>query len=177
MAGIIATCGTLALVGACSHKSVAMEDTSVAHGYSPQADTPTPLPLPANVRVMDTPKRKMLQATAFRMSGDFSDNVGITMGENGMPVYFPAPTDITADSKPVSLGNGWWLNRQGIGPNSVFTSYTFARYAELPMAPDIEQLKNSIIPGARVTEMIELPFNAREAEMHLDEIRQYVSDK
>ena len=102
-------------------------------------------------------------ATAFRMSGDYSKNVAVTLAPNGDLLYFPDPTDITADSQPIYLGEGWWLNRQGFGANSAFTKYTFAEYAELPRVPSVEQLKNSIIPGAKVTEFVELPIKLDDA--------------
>lgn len=113
-------------------------------------------------------------ATAFRMSGDYYDNVAITLGPDGEISYFPAPTDITADSKPVALGDGWWLNNQGFGPNTVFTKYTFAQYAELDQTPDPEQLKLAIIPGAKVTKFVELPMNINEAAENLDAVKAYV---
>lgn len=91
--------------------------------------------------------------TAFKMSGDYQNNVAITLTPDGTITYFPAPTDITEQSRPVSLGDGWWLNRQGISPNSVFTRYTFEEYSKLKQVPTLQQLKDAIIPGARVTEM------------------------
>lgn len=115
-------------------------------------------------------------ATAFRMTGDYENNVAITLNRNGEIIYFPAPSDITADSEPIELGKGWWLNRQGLGPNSVFTSYTFAEYASLPETPSVEQLKKAIIPGAKVTEFIELPVKAGEAVMNLDYVKEYVKN-
>lgn len=118
---------------------------------------------------LSSPTSAMLpNATAFRMSGDYQNNVGITLNQNGVITYFPAPTDITADSAPISLGNGWWLNCQGIGPNSVFTKYTFAEYAELSTIPSPEQLKKDVIPGARVTQFIELPMKLSEALNNID---------
>ena len=116
-------------------------------------------------------------ATAFRMSGDYSDNVAVTLDANGELVYFPAPTDITAYSKPISLGNGWWLNCQGLGPNSVFTKYTFAEYSSLPEVPSPQQLKMDILPGARVTEFIELPMKLNDAVNNINEAKSYLKNK
>ena len=116
----------------------------------------------------------MPNATAFRMSGDYSNNVAVTLSPSGELQYFPAPTDITADSEPVELGEGWWLNNQGLGPNSVFTKYTFAEYSALPEVPSPEQLKLSIIPGARVTEFIELPMKVGDANKDIEAAKDYV---
>ena len=102
-------------------------------------------------------------ATAFRMSGDYADNVAITLREDGTLLYYPAPSDLTAQSAPYPLGSGWYLNRQGLGNGSVFTSYTFAEYMALPQAPSQEELLKAVIPGAVVTEIIELPITAADA--------------
>lgn len=115
------------------------------------------------------------KATAFRMSGDYANNVAISIDSQGNLTYFPAPTDISAASEPISLTDGWWLNRQGIGTNSVFTKYTFSEYASLPSVPSIEELKASIIPGAKVTEVIALPYSINDASNHIPEINDFLS--
>lgn len=116
-------------------------------------------------------------ATAFRMSGDYAGNVAVTLGSNGELTYFPAPSDLTAYSEPISLGNGWWLNCQGIGPNSVFTKYTFAEYSALPQTPTPQQIKLAIIPGAKVTQFIELPMKLNDAVNNINEVKLYIKDK
>lgn len=116
------------------------------------------------------PVNAIPKATAFRMNGDYANNVAITLNGNNI-VYFPAPTDITENSRPISLGNGWWLNRQGISQNSVFTKYTFEEYSKLKKVPSIEELKAAIIPGAHVTDMYTLPCSINEASSKLPEIR------
>ncbi len=113
-------------------------------------------------------------ATAFRMSGDYADHVAISLDDQGNITYFPAPTDISPDSAPLALTDGWWLNRQGIGANSVFTKYTFSEYAALPQVPTVAQLKEAIIPDARVTEMITLPYSINEAGSHVSEINDFL---
>ena len=120
------------------------------------------------------PANALPKATAFRMSGDYADHVAVSVDNQGNLTYFPAPTDISAASAPVSLTEGWWLNRQGIGINSVFTKYTFSEYAALPSVPSIEELKASIIPGARVTEVISLPYTINEAPSHIQEINDFL---
>lgn len=92
------------------------------------------------------------KATVFKMSGPYADHVAVTLDNNGELAYYPAPSDITANSAPVYLGDGWWLNRQGLGANSVFTTWTMAEYAKLPSTPSPVEIKAHIIPDARVTE-------------------------
>lgn len=175
----VAVMGILVITASCSHKwgSVYTEGEQMMSNTSPVSTT-TEVPTEVTaVRLPETgskPVGLLPNATAFRMSGDYQNNVAVTLAPNGELSYFPAPTDITADSEPISLGKGWWLNRQGIGPRSVFTKYTFAQYAELTETPSIEQLKASIIPGAKVTDFMELPIKLDEATNNPDLAKSYL---
>lgn len=121
-----------------------------------------------------SPAAAMPAATAFRMSGDYADNVAIGVDASGQLTYFPAPGDLSENSRPLGLGDGWWLNRQGIGANAVFTKYTFAEYMKLPAAPSPDELKDAIIPGAKVVRMEKLPYTVNEASSHINEIKEYL---
>ena len=112
------------------------------------------------------------KATAFRMNGDYADKVAVTVDANGNLTYFPDPTDISDYSRPVDLGNGWWLNRQGVSSNSVFTRYTFEEYRKLPKVPTAAELKAAIIPGSGIEEMRQLPYSINQAMSHIKEIKQ-----
>ena len=164
---------------ACSHKNdaVTTSEQPVVIGY-PAAGQESKNLKPQAVKTAETKSAYFIpKATAFRMSGDFEDNVAVTLNADGELTYFPAPSDITADSRPVSLGDGWWLNNQGLSPKSVFTKYTFAQYAALTEVPSPSQLKKEIIPGAMVTQFIELPFDINQARNNLQEIKDYLKDK
>lgn len=156
----------IAVTASCSHKwgNTYTEGTKTMQDSKVKEKQPTAPTQVRKVRLQETGGSVAMlpNATVFRMSGDFQNNVAVTLGPNGQLTYFPAPTDITADSRPIDLGNGWWLNCQGLGPNSVFTKYTFAQYAELPQVPDPSQLKLDIIPGAKVTQFMELPMKMNE---------------
>lgn len=186
MRKILMIAGIALTLGACSHHTYVVNDannesqgtTKAAIGYpnSSKSDKSQRVRLPELTgetgRVNFMP-----DATAFRMSGNYSNNVAVTLSPDGELLYFPAPTDITADSEPISLGDGWWLNNQGLGPNSVFTKYTFAEYAALPEVPSPEQLKLSIIPGAKVTGFMELPMKIGEANQNIEAAKAYVKGK
>lgn len=105
----------------------------------------------------------MPKATVFRMSGDYADKVGITLDAAGNLTYYPAPSDISANSAPVKLAGGWWLNRQGLSAGSVFTKWTFEEYSRLDKTPTMAELKAAVIPGAYVTDMTRLPITMNEA--------------
>ncbi|MCH5239904.1 MAG: hypothetical protein J1F38_06745 [Muribaculaceae bacterium] len=177
---------TIALMTSCSHKwgstyvagtsnlqSVKTAKTSASSDSSDSENQKIggPVTLP---QIGSRPVMYLPNATIFRMSGDYANNVAVTLSPNGELSYFPAPSDITADSKPISLGEGWWLNCQGIGPNSVFTNYTFSQYAELPQVPSTQQLKNSIIPGAKVTQFKEIPVKLIEVQRNPDLAKEYI---
>lgn len=117
------------------------------------------------------PAAFMPKATAFKMSGAYADKVAVTVNPNGVLTYFPSPSDITPASRPVYLGNGWWLNCQGIGPNSVFTSWSFDEYASLSATPTPSEIKAHIIPGAEVTEFFTSTVPLTEATSQLSKIK------
>lgn len=103
------------------------------------------------------------KAVAYRMSGDYADNVPVTLAADGTIISYPAPGDLTDRSAPLPLADGWWLDRRGISANSVFTRYTYSKYRALPAAPPPDELKASVIPGARVTVTLQLPMTVAEA--------------
>lgn len=106
----------------------------------------------------------MPRAVAYRTDGDYALNVPVRYNpSNNTLVSFPAPSDLRRDCVPVSLADGWLLDRIGIGENTVYTRYTIDRYRELASAPTVPQLIDSIIPGSRVTEIVRLPFTTSEA--------------
>lgn len=170
----------IGLMASCSHKWGSVYTPSDRNLPSEKIVGNSPSSAPSEdrrVAVAPTgfrPVDMIPNATAFRMSGDYQNNVAVTLNSNGQLTYFPAPSDITADSEPISLGNGWWLNNQGLGQNSVFTKYTFAEYAALPSAPSTQQLILDILPGAKVTEFIELPMKITEVSQNLEAAKEYV---
>ncbi len=168
MKRIFTFCAIMMMIASCSHKNaVDNADNSVV--------TKQAIIGGVTVGYRDShPRNYIPNATAFRMSGDYADNVAVTLNSDGSLSYFPDPADITENSKPVSLGDRWYLNRQGISRGSVFTKYTFSEYSKLKSVPSIQELKAAIIPGAKVTEMRELPFSINDAQQNLDSIRSYL---
>lgn len=105
----------------------------------------------------------MPRAVAYRMSGDYADNVPVTLAADGSLQSYPAPSDINESLRPLPLSGGWWLDRRGVSARSVFTRYTYAGYAALEEAPSPAQLLEAVIPGARVTSVVTLPMTTQEA--------------
>lgn len=101
----------------------------------------------------------MPNARIYRTSTDVDALVPVTVNPaTGQLVSYPAPTDITGASMPVVLKDGWLLDRRGIGPDTRFVNYTYSQYHDLTEAPSPSRLLESIVPDARVTEIVELPY-------------------
>lgn len=172
---ILASSLLLIMASACSKKTA---ETASSTDTAPAVSEYAPGTVRPGVAVGyrdSKPRNAMPKATAFRISGDYAGHVAITLSPGGQLQYFPDPSDITPNSRPVDLGNGWWLNTQGISASSVFTTYTFDEYAKLKSVPSPDKLKAAVIPGARVTEMQQLPFSVSEARQNLDSIKSYLA--
>lgn len=163
----------VALMCSCSQKSniITIKSTTATVPASPELSQ-------IQGTVMDSkPRNFVLKATAFRMSGDYADHVAVTVGPDGRLTYFPAPTDLSENSRPVEIGDGWWLNRQGLGASSVFTKWTFNEYRALKSVPSPEEIRQAIIPGAEVTSFITLPVTASEAAtMNPADLLKYIDE-
>lgn len=105
------------------------------------------------------PVNAIPKGVAFKMSGAYENNVPLNLNADGTLASYPAPTDITTGSAPIRLADGWWLDRRGVSANTVFSRYTLGEYSSLPEAPSPAQLLESIIPGARVTQVERLPMS------------------
>lgn len=152
---IIAAASMAVIPVACSHKSTGADNNNEI----------TAMPVKGGGESF------MPKATVFKMSGPYADHVAVTLDNNGQLSYFPATSDITANSAPVYLGDGWWLNRQGLSANSVFTTWTMAEYAKLPSTPSPAEIKAHIIPDARVTEFRRTSVPITDAMTKLSKIK------
>lgn len=116
-------------------------------------------------------------ATIFKMNGDYADNVGITLNEDGSILYYPDPKDITGSTSPYPIGNGWYLNRQGLSNNSVFTTFTFDKYRNLQTPPSHKELIESIIPGSGIEEFVEIPLSISDARNNPEACRKFIPNE
>lgn len=114
---------------------------------------------------VDSPVSAIPSVRIYKTSKDVDNLVPIVLDAQGKIASYPAPTDITASSAPVRLAGGYLLDRCGIAPTSVFTSYTFEEYSRLPQAPTPEQLLKEVVPGACVTEIVAMPFPITAADV------------
>lgn len=154
------------LIAGCSKKNKTIEDS------------PTIVSAPIQVELGGGEMRssRIPKATAFRMNGDYANHVAVNISSDGNLTYWPAPSDITNASHPISLGNGWYLNRQGFAPNAVFLKYTFDQYSALKDTPTPSEIKSAIIPNSSVTQFIQLPYNINEASRNIPEIKEFIKN-
>lgn len=103
-------------------------------------------------------------AIIYKTNGNFNDNVPVTISPNRKEIVsYPAPTDIIPQSAPIPLAENYLLDRRGIGENTAFTQYTYESYSALKQAPSLKVLKESVIEGAEVIEIVKLPMSLTEA--------------
>lgn len=103
------------------------------------------------------------KAVIYKTNGDFADKVPVTLSADRKTIIsYPAPSDLI-NRQPVKLAEGFYLDNKGISSNTAFTHYTYSQYAALSKAPSLSQLRHAIIPGAMVTEIVELPYPVGQA--------------
>lgn len=127
------------------------------------------------MRMIGGYEEAMPQATIIKIDGNYADKVAVTLNPDGTLAYYPAPTDIMTNSAPYALGDGWYLNRQGISKNSVFTKWTFDEYRNLASTPSREDIIEAIIPGSGVIEMEKIPLTISEALSNPSACKKYVT--
>lgn len=96
-------------------------------------------------------------AILYKTKKDYSKNVPIAMnGAKNVIVSYPAPIDLKRGDElayPTALIQGYYLDNLGIGPNVVYTSYTYEEYSKLGEVPTIDDLMNHIIDKYPLVEM------------------------
>lgn len=104
----------------------------------------------------------VLRARIYRTNADVAAYVPVTVSPDGKTLLsYPAPTDVDpATATPVALPDGWLLDRRGVGGDTRFTRWTYAEYSALPAPPSPAEILGNLIPGVRVSQVVELPFAA-----------------
>lgn len=103
------------------------------------------------------------KAILYKMSGDYADRVPVQMAADGQLISFPAPTDIPSNPEPIKLVGGWLISPVGVSSSSVFTRWTYTQYRALSQTPTPEEIRAAVIPGAKVTMTMAVPFTVSEA--------------
>lgn len=118
------------------------------------------------------------KGVVYKTNGDYNANVMVTVSADVSRLNsYPAPSDITSQSTPIVLEGGWLLDRRGgAGPNARFLTWTYQEYSSFPNAPSPEEIMAHIIPEARVTETMALPYTLSEAEANIQKVNQFLLD-
>ena len=121
------------------------------------------------------PVAVMPKAVIYKTSGDFRQNVPVQVNADGTLLSYPAPSDIPENAAPVQLESGWLLSPVGVGPQTVFTSYTYDEYRRLSQPPAPEEILKAVIPGSRVTTTMQVPMTLGEALADPAAVDRYLS--
>ena len=147
---LAAVCAGTALYGCKPLKDKAIESSNdpkpVEMGYLPGA-------------------RALPKAVVYKTNVPSTEYVPVNTTADGHTlISYPAPSDVSVKaSMPLQLTDGWLLDRRGIGPNSRFTSYTYAEYSALKDTPAPSALISSINPAITITAMYVLPITPSQA--------------
>ena len=141
---IFLTVLTLCL-GACS---TLQNDSATDSGTSPDAVAARKSGMPA--------------ARIYKLDERYADLVPVVMID-GRLTWYPAPTDIRESTAPLKLTDGWWLDRQGISVNTSFLNWNRQEYSKFETTPTPAEIKAAIVPGARISELYELPMTTTSA--------------
>ncbi|MCM1450775.1 MAG: hypothetical protein NC102_00740 [Clostridium sp.] len=125
--------------------------------------------------VASAPLSVLPKAVIYKMNGDYAKYVPVTLSPSrDQLVSYPAPTDLSENSTPLPLENGWYLDRRGgIGPNTAFLKYTYAQYMSLSAPPSHQELMDAVMPDARVTQVRTLPMTLNAALADTAELRKF----
>ena len=121
-------------------------------------------------------KKAMPFAYIYKTNGDFNDNVIINFDPvSNRIIYYPDPKDVSEDVAPIELDDGWLLERQGgISENTAFLKWTYSEYHNLPIVPLLEEIKEAIIPNAKVTKIVRLNMTASAAQNDTVKVNQMI---
>lgn len=110
--------------------------------------------------------RQMPHAVIYKTNGDWNDKVAVGLSKDHATLtYFPDPYDVSVETEPLVLVDGWLLDRQGnISENTAFLKWTMSEYHTFERVPSVEQIMASIIPGAKVTDIHMLPMTSMAAQ-------------
>ncbi|MDE6320919.1 MAG: hypothetical protein K2L93_01330 [Muribaculaceae bacterium] len=139
-------------------------------------DIPTAQEVPA-LEVSGGTYSALPRAVVYKMNGDYADCVPITVSADGETIVsYPAPTDLTPESTPLPVVDGYLLDRRGVNANTRFLRLTYDEYRALQQPPTLDQLKADIIPGARVIDIHRLPITLNQAINDLPKVNQLISE-
>jgi len=109
----------------------------------------------------------------YATRGDYANLVPVVMNtEKTEIIQYPAISDMSDYSNltPVELKKGFWLDRKGVGVNTVFLSYTYEAYANLIEVPSLKTMLTKIVDKDPFKRMYDCgnPFSYKNKEAELN---------
>jgi hypothetical protein len=102
----------------------------------------------------------------YKTIKNYDKNVAVQLSEDKQRITaYPHPYDVSADSYPTTLKNGYLLDNRGIGKNTAFISLTYEEYAALRKPPSIKELDSMIIDRNPIDEMYNCGNRAKYADI------------
>jgi len=99
------------------------------------------------------------KALVYKTKANYNDFVPVALSESKKEVVsFPAPTDLTINGElqtPVSLHDGYLLDKRGIWKNVAFIKLTYEEYSKLDRVPTPKELFDLIIDNDPLTELVD----------------------
>ena len=109
----------------------------------------------------------------YKTISDFSNFIPIGMNETKSKIVsYPGISDVSDNKRPILLDNGYLFDRFGLSVNSVYTSYTYEEYKDLPKQPSLKDLQARIIEKKPFTEM----YIYNKSTFSIEELNQEVSN-
>lgn len=137
--------------------------------------TTLPMKEPMKVVVSTPMANAMPAAIVYKTRADYNNNVPINLNADKTSIVsYPDPHDIHSQSAPLTLADGYLLDRRGISPTVAFTSFTYQQYAALSHVPSTSTLFDSIIDKSPLTEMYRLPISINQAVADTASVNQYI---
>lgn len=174
---LLAAAATMALTAGCASRRANVpptEEQTASGGNQPEGQLKIDV---NNLRpsLSHGPVAVMPKAIIYKTSGDFQQNVPVQVNADGSLLSYPAPSDIPENAAPVQLESGWLLSPVGVGPQTVFTTYTYDEYRRLSQPPAPEEILKAVIPGSRVTTTMQVPMTLGEALADPAAVDRYLS--
>lgn len=157
---------SLLLMAGCSHKTTS--DVATIPTVTSTSREMTRIRRGGNSK----PMAALRPVIIYKMSGDYADFVPVTLGSDGKIVSYPDPKDITESSRPVALGDGWYLDRRGVSASSAFTDYTYAQYHALEHVPPLDTLQSHIVARKAIVDI----WDCGTSERSIAQLQQLVKD-
>lgn len=115
------------------------------------------------------------RAIIYKVDKRYRDKVPVAMDGGKMRlISFPAPTDVRESTAPIELADGYLLDRQGVGVNTVFLEWTRDEYSAMHATPSVAAIKEAIIPMSYVSVLVELPMTTQEAAADIEYVNSLI---